>query len=372
MHWVPITYSLRFSLFHTEDERVVLFIMNSLLTTFPIGVSLCMLWKSGKLRSDIYGIRDEISIQCVGFLIAFVIFLIPGAYFTFFTGHNTTEDQKRLEWLFSIPQTQITAITVAIVSTAYPVYRYKKTAATDKMVKHMNDHNRQHIPSTTADRVNTPRPSNSRQLARMTTLSNAKALKWVIADSETYQQFMDYLISEFSTEVCCHWKMRKRVSSFFLWMGMLNQIEIELNSNLIPVGLCHVDCVMSTKQNLLFLTELVQIKYHFAVKNKWLLRIPKSSIIQTPLHLKNPLTPKSKNLEEPKMTFDDQPSDHNDDERYMTIDFHDDCGEEACWTYLFQFGIISSNTTWFSFNSFVSVRLCPLICLLLILQYDFL
>ena len=38
------------------------------------------------------------------------------------------------------------------------------------------------------------------------------------------------------------------------------------------------------------------------------------------------------------MKFDDHPSDHNDDEKYMTIDFHDGREEEACWTYLFQFG----------------------------------
>jgi len=258
-----------------DDERLILFVENTVLSVFPIGVSVLMLRKTGSLR-DIYGIRDEIGIQCIGFIVAFFLFVVPGAFFTFHHG------EERMEWLFCIPQSQMTAVSVAIVSTAFPVHRHWSTATTNKMRQHIEDHDRQHV----AGGSPSSSPSHSPRSRQMSTFSNATALKWVIADSVAYQQFMEYLITEFSTE------------------------------------------------NLLFITELIQIKYHFQRKNEWLIRVPKASVLKA-VH---PLTAKSKEAERPTATLQDDQSDHNDNQRYQTLDFHDQSEDKTCWTFLFHDG----------------------------------
>lgn len=146
-----------------------------------IGIGLYLFHKT-KVLHDIYGIRNELGLQCIGLCVALMLYIITIFFFSYSTpstNSDTNSDYNnlnRIEWLCHYIISVIITISIGLISSIYPV-RFMKRKESMMMLTSVT-------------------PSNSEQEFKdnLEYFRNSRAMEYIISEYDSFKQFMQYLV----------------------------------------------------------------------------------------------------------------------------------------------------------------------------------
>ena len=164
-------------MFFGTDKEIAFFIVHGLVTSILIGIALYLFHKT-KLLDDIYGVRNELSLQCVGLCLALILYGLTVFIFSYLNPPQSESalDLDRIQWLCYYIVSVIMSISIGLISTIYPV-QFMKRKQLEMMMT-----------------IKTPSNSEQELKENEECLRNSKAMEFVISEYDSFKQFMQYLV----------------------------------------------------------------------------------------------------------------------------------------------------------------------------------